>query len=322
MTTHAVLGPGGIGGLVGGLLGRADHSVIFIVRPEQAATYPSFVHVDSAVYGQFDAPVRAVARLDQAADVLWITCKATQLEAALTSVPADMVNQATIVPLLNGLDHVAILRGVFSADAVIVGMIRTESTLIAPGQVKHGGWHVTTADDDDPASLAPVELAGPGPRRPRADAIAAALASAGIPCRVRDTESQVIWQKLAVVAPYALATTAVAGPIGAVRSEPEVLAHLRGAAAEAVDVAIALGVDLDRDQILSSLDRYPDSMRVSMERDLAAGRELELANVADPVIREGQARGLEMTSMQWLLARARARAEAIPPLREAEPICE
>jgi 2-dehydropantoate 2-reductase len=126
---------------------------------------------------------------------------------------------------------------------------------------------------------------------------------------VRADENQVVWQKLAVVAPYALATTAVAGPIGMVRSDPEVLAHLRSAAAETVDAAIALGVDLDREETLAALDRFPDSMRVSMERDLAAGRELELANVADPVIREGRAYGFKMTSMEWLLQRARARAE-------------
>jgi 2-dehydropantoate 2-reductase len=322
MTTHAVLGPGGIGGLVGGVLARAGHEVIFIVRPGRAEAQPPFVHVDSAIYGQFDAPVRAADRLDQPADVLWITCKATQLGAALTSIPADTVTRATIVPLLNGLDHVTTLRTVFPPDAVIVGMIRTESTLVAPGEIVHGGWHVANADSDDVTSLAPVELAGPGALRQRANAAAAELAEAGIPCRVRDSESQVIWQKLAVVAPYALATTAVAGSIGAVRSDAEVLAHLRGAAAEAVDVAIALGVELDREQILRSLERYPDSMRVSMERDLAAGRELELGNVADPVIREGRAHGLEMTSMQWLLARAKARAGTSPMRRKAEPVCE
>jgi 2-dehydropantoate 2-reductase len=320
MTTHAVLGPGGVGGLVGGLLAMAGREVIFIVRPGRARSYPSSVHVDSAVYGQLDVSVTVADRLDQPADVLWVTCKATQLEAALTSAPAHMVADATIVPLLNGLDHVATLRRAFPANAVVVGEIRTESTLVAPGHIVHGGWHVTTADDDDFRTLAPVELAGPGALRQRADAVASELAAAGIPCRVRDSESQVIWQKLAVVAPYALATTAVAGPIGAVRADVDVLGHLRSAAGEAIDVAGALGVELDRDLLLSSLDRYPDSMRVSMERDLAAGRELELANVADPVIREGSAHGVAVTSMQWLLARAQARAGAARSPREAEPV--
>jgi 2-dehydropantoate 2-reductase len=307
---HAVLGPGGIGGLIGGLLARAGRDITFIVRPGQAASHPHSVHVDSAVYGTFDADIGVTERLDGPVDVLWVTCKATQLEQALGAVPAGAVAGAAVVPLLNGLDHIAVLRHAYGAEAVIVGMIRTESTRVAPGRIVHGGWHVPdVTDGEDSTALAPVELAAGQAAPALAEMVAAELRAAGIRTQVRADENQVVWQKLAVVAPYALATTAVAGPIGMVRSDPEVLAHLRSAAAETVDAAIALGVDLDREETLAALDRFPDSMRVSMERDLAAGRELELANVADPVIRDGRAHGFKMTSMEWLLQRARARAE-------------
>lgn len=310
MLTHAVLGPGGIGGLVGGLLARAGRDVTFVVRPGQAAAYPLAVHVESAIYGEFDADVRVTETLDKPVDVLWVTCKATQLAQALAAAPAAQVDGAIVVPLLNGLDHVAAVRREYGAAAIVVGMMRTESTRVAPGRIKHGGWHVPDADERDTQATAPMELAENPAAPVIAGLVAAEARAAGIRCQVRATENQVIWEKLVVVAPYALATTAVAGSIGVVRSKPDVLAHLRRAAGETIDVATALGVELDRGKLLAALDLYPDSMRVSMERDLAAGRELELANVADPVIREGRAHGLDMTSMAWLLDRARAQAEA------------
>jgi 2-dehydropantoate 2-reductase len=123
-------------------------------------------------------------------------------------------------------------------------------------------------------------------------------------------ENQVVWQKLAIVAPYALATTAVAGSIGVVRANKEVLDHLRIAAGEAVDVAAAMGVDLNKTKVMDTLERYPDAMRVSMERDLAAGRDLEIANVADPIIREGERKGVSVASLRWLRDRAVAQAAA------------
>lgn len=265
---HAVLGPGGIGGLIGGLLARAGRDVTFVVRPGQASSHPHSVHVDSAIYGTFEAPIRVTERLDGPVDVLWVTCKATQLEQAIGRVPAAAVTGAAVVPLLNGLDHIAVLRQAYGAEAVIVGMIRTESTRVAPGRIVHGGWHVPdVTDGEDSTALAPVELAGGQADPALAEMVAAELRAAGIRCQVRADENQVVWQKLAVVAPYALATTAVAGTIGMVRSDPEVLAHLRSAAAETVDAAIALGIDLDREETLAALDRFPDSMRVSMERD-------------------------------------------------------
>lgn len=263
---HAVLGPGGVGGLVGGLLARAGREVIFVVRPGQAASYPRSVHVDSVVFGEFDAEIAVTEQLDAPVDVLWVTCKATQLETAIAAAPKRAVAGSAVVSLLNGLDHVAILRNAYGAESVIVGMIRTESARVAPGRIVHDGWHVSDAADEDPMATAPLELAVNISAPKLAETVAAELKAAGIRCQVRADENRVIWQKLAVVAPSALATTAVAGSIGMVRSDVEVLAHFRRAAAETLDVAVALGVDLDRDDVLAALDRYPDSMRVSMER--------------------------------------------------------
>jgi 2-dehydropantoate 2-reductase len=311
VVTHAVLGPGGIGGLIGGLLARAGRDVTFIVRPGQAASYPRSVHVESVIYGEFDAAIQVTEQLGVPVDVLWVTCKATQLQQAIGAAPPDQVAGAAVVPLLNGLDHIAFLRRAYGDDSVLVGMIRTESTRVAPGRIVHGGWHVPdVTDEDDTETTAPLELAGNEAAPRLVSTVADELTAAGIRHRVRADENRVIWEKLTVVAPYALATTAVAGSIGTVRANADVLAHLRSAARETIDVAAALGVRLDRDELLAALDRYPDSMRVSMERDLAAGRELELANVAYPVIREGRALGLDMTSMEWLLERARAQVMA------------
>ncbi len=50
-----------------------------------------------------------------------------------------------------------------------------------------------------------------------------------------------MWQKLAVLAPHALATTGVAGPIGAARANAEVLDHMRNGTLEIVAVAARAG---------------------------------------------------------------------------------
>jgi ketopantoate reductase len=42
------------------------------------------------------------------------------------------------------------------------------------------------------------------------------------------------------------------------------------------------------------------SARVSMERDLADGRPLEIANIVDPLIREGRARNVPVASLEHL----------------------
>ena len=106
---HAILGAGGVGGLIGACLARSGDSVTMVLRPESLAKYPEQLQLESA-FGNFSVPVARAAEVPSA-DVLWITVKATQLDKALASfTKPDSVK--AIVPLLNGIDHLAVLRAV------------------------------------------------------------------------------------------------------------------------------------------------------------------------------------------------------------------
>jgi 2-dehydropantoate 2-reductase len=84
---HAILGAGGVGGLVGGALARAGHPVTLLVRPGREEHYPERLSVQSQTLGSFEAPVQVAERLGGPSEVVWITVKATALEAALDAVP-------------------------------------------------------------------------------------------------------------------------------------------------------------------------------------------------------------------------------------------
>src|ERR1700736_4848139 len=104
---HAILGAGGVGGLVGACLAHSGASVTLVVRPEALAKYPRKLRLESS-FGNFDVDVACASEVPPV-DVLWITVKATQLGAALSAVKNPKSVKA-IVPLLNGIDHVALLR--------------------------------------------------------------------------------------------------------------------------------------------------------------------------------------------------------------------
>src|SRR5580704_7593857 len=103
---HAILGAGGVGGLIGACLAHAGDSVTLVVRRETLAQYPKQLQLESS-FGNFTVEV-AIAAEVPAVDALWITVKATQLDSALNAFKnPDSVR--AIVPLLNGIDHVAFL---------------------------------------------------------------------------------------------------------------------------------------------------------------------------------------------------------------------
>ncbi|MGC2373482.1 MAG: 2-dehydropantoate 2-reductase N-terminal domain-containing protein, partial [Solirubrobacteraceae bacterium] len=67
----AVLGPGGVGGLVAGALDRAGTSVTAIARTSTAEKIAEHgLRVSSVLLGDFVAHPRAAPRLDEPVDVL------------------------------------------------------------------------------------------------------------------------------------------------------------------------------------------------------------------------------------------------------------
>jgi 2-dehydropantoate 2-reductase len=257
---HAFLGMGGIGGLLAAALARADATCVVLLRPETLADYPGRITVESTVLGAFGIDVPATTTLDRDIDVLWIATKATQLQEALALAPPERVGNATVIPLMNGVDHVALLRDRY--PAVIGGAIRVESERLPPAQIRQSSPFLR------------VELAG-------AEPVAAELGRAGIDCRVRDDERSLLWDKLAFLAPIALATTAFDAPLGAVRDNE----LYNGCHKEALAIATAEGARIDEAALLALQQAAPSEMRSSMQKDVAAGREPELDAIAGPIIR-------------------------------------
>src|SRR5208282_5155508 len=113
---HAILGAGGVGGLIGACLAHAGDSVTLVVRRDRVEQYPKQLRLESP-FGNFTVNVSVAADVP-AVDVLWITVKATQLESALAALKNPDAVRA-IVPLLNGIDHVSLLRARYGSGRVI-----------------------------------------------------------------------------------------------------------------------------------------------------------------------------------------------------------
>jgi 2-dehydropantoate 2-reductase len=279
---HAVLGGGGIGGLLAGALARSGTEVVLLLRPETLARYPGRLTVESAVLGNFEVEVPAVPLLDRPVDVVWIATKATQLEAALALAPVDQVGAAVVIPLLNGVDHVGLLRAHYRH--VTAGAVRVESERISPTLIRQSSPFLR------------FELAG-------AQTAQDELRQAGIECHARDDELSLLWDKLAFLAPVALTTSALDAPLGTAREDP----RLAGCREEALEVARAEGAHVDGDAVRKLHEGAPAPMRSSMQKDLEAGREPELDAIAGPILRGGRQHGLPTESTQQLADQVRAR---------------
>ena len=298
----AVLGPGGVGGLLAGVLDRAGTEVVVIAREQTAASIAeNGVRVQSVTFGDFVAHPPALARLQEPVDVLIVATKAAGLATALERVAAA---PRLVLPLLNGLDHLELLRERVAPESVLAGSIRVEADRPAPGVVVH----------TSPFLL--VSMAGGEHERALVDELAQLLTDAEVPVRLGESEAQVMWSKLVRLNALACTTSAYDKLLGEIRSTPQLRADLVGAIEEACAVGRAEGAEaIEPGKALGELERAHATLGSSMQRDIAAGREPELDAIPGSVLRAAARHGLACPTIERLVAMIAARAGVPLPAR-------
>ena len=266
-----VLGPGAIGGLVAARLSQAGHEVTVIATERTAIAIELMGMKLRTPHEQLETRPIARSWLTEPVDVLFVTTKAPDLPAALERTPPALLSGSTIVPLLNGVDHLPLLRAKYPESRVVAASIDVRASRPRAGVTdQHSiGCEVTLTADRGPLE--------------RRWTVASLLRGPGLDVRTDPDEARILWRKLAGLAPYALLTTSAQAPIGPARERyPNWATALANEAAEAARQA---GVSIDAGLIASRLTRMPDQMRSSMLDDHLAGRPLELDAIVGPILR-------------------------------------
>jgi 2-dehydropantoate 2-reductase len=220
-----------------------------------------------------------------------VTVKAFVLDEALNRIPPSVLGKALVVPFLNGVEHVTLLRERLPLATVMPATIRIEVTQRAPGEI------------EQLSSLAKVEIANNPQTNDRVDPFVELLGKMGFDVFCRGDEEAMLWEKLGFLAPLALLTTAHDSPIGEVRVDHR--DELVRVVNEISIVANAEGAPIDPADILLQLDSVPASMKSSMQRDARAGRPYEIEAVGGAILRRASAHLISVPATHRLVTRLR-----------------
>jgi 2-dehydropantoate 2-reductase len=207
-----------------------------------------------------------------------------------------------VLPLLNGLDHLKLLRERFPPTSVLAGSIRVEADRPQPGVVVHTSPFLLVDMAANDAAVGPAM-----------QSLADALAAAEVPVRVLDSEAEVMWSKLVRLNALACTTSAYDKLLGEIRSTPPLRADLVGAIEEACAVGKAEGArDVDAEKAIGELELAHATLGSSMQRDIAAGRVPELDAIPGSVLRAAARNGLSCPTIERLVAMIEARIAGTP----------
>jgi 2-dehydropantoate 2-reductase len=286
--TAAVLGPGAVGGSLAVRLSNAGVNVICVAHPEAAGLIALAGLVVESPEGTLTARLEVVEQLVKPVDLLLVTVKAPGLDDAVERVDPDAVANGVVLPLLNGLEHMEVLRARFGGR-------------VAAGTISHfvayraGRVQIIEATPSPVITLASETLS-----RTEVEAAADMLRRARIDVRVGQVEKRVLWHKLARIAPLAAATSASGRTVGELRNDPEWRPRLDSAIVEACAVAEADGVPLQASSQWAIIDEMADETTTSAARDVVAGRRSELDAILGSVLRAGERLGVPTPTLTEL----------------------
>ena len=272
---HAIIGAGGVGGLIGAVLAHEREQVSMVVRPGTLGDYTGPLRLESP-FGEYGESVSWTDKMPQT-DVAWLTVKAPQLDAAMKTLAAGPLPDA-IVPLLNGVEHVATLRSKFGHARIIPATIAVETERIAPARIVHR------------SPFARLHMATSG--KTLLGRTIDQLQRVGFTCVFVDDEPTLLWQKIVFLGPLALSTTAADKPIGGLVEDPALWKRLRASVHEACETGRAEGAKLNEEVVLESIKKLPAGMRSSMQKDVAQGNQPELDAIGGAIVRAAARHGI------------------------------
>lgn len=288
-----VLGAGAIGGYVGGRLQQAGSDVTFLVRPARQQALQRDGLVIKSKKGDATLPVKTVLGGAEGGpyDVVIVTCKAYDLDSAIEAIAPAVGPNTTVVPLLNGMNHIDRLVARFGAERVVGGLARIGVALSAEGTVLHTSPFAAISfgeRDGAAARAALVELD-------------AAVKKAGLDGGLHQKIVQDLWDKWIMLCTLAAMTTLFRGTVGDILESAEGQAVVLETVEECRKVAAAAGCDPGEKgmaNVRGYLTQKGSMFAASMLHDLEKGGMVEADHVVGDMIARAKKVGIETPNLR------------------------
>ena len=297
----AIVGAGAMGSVYAGLLGSAGHEIWAVDpwREHVAAIRERGLRVEGA---SGDRTVRINATTDAAepgeAELVVLATKAMDVAAAAEAARPLVGRDTLVLSIQNGVGGPDVAAGVLGGERVAVGVAGGfGASVVAPGHVHHNGFELVRLGERT------------GPVTPRIEAVAEVWRTAGFTVRTYDDVDRLVWEKLVCNVAFSGTCTVLGRRIGEVIDDEAAWSVASRCAAEAFEVARALGIALEFDDPIAYAREFglaiPDA-KPSMLLDLEAGRRTEVDFINGAVPREGREVGVEAPANETVSALVRA----------------
>lgn len=276
-----VVGAGAIGGYFGGRLLELKRDVTFLVRPKRAAELSRQGLGIRSRFGDVNLPRPATVlaeNIRETFDLVLLSCKAYDLESALTSFAPAVGPHTVILPLLNGVRHLDALDERFGRDRVLGGQCLIAAA-VKDGEIIHLNENHELSFGERNGELSD-----------RVKAIVRLMEGARFNANASTEILQEMWEKWVFLASLAGSTCLMRATIGDICASPGGTDFILGLLEECRSIAAAEGYPMREAQLTrarSMLTATGATLTASMLRDLERNAPIEADHIIGDLLRRG-----------------------------------
>ena len=288
----AIMGAGGVGGCLGGLLGKAGNDVWLIVRGEHLEAIRANGLKLVRPNTEFVVQVNATDNPAEVGpvDLVLFTVKTYQNRHVITTLKPLMGHETSVITLQNGVESHEQLGAVLGPSNILPGAYWASSHILSPGVIGEDvRAQISFGEIDDTDNL-------------RSPDIRKVFRDAGIETEISLDPLRVLWEKFIVLSALAGITSAAQTRPKELLKYPDARTMFCNAMEESLAVGLAKGINLPDDLVQNSL-KYIESLpdfQNSMQGDYEAGRPTELEALSGAVIRLGKQIGVKTPVHEFL----------------------
>lgn len=281
-----MFGAGGVGGYFGARLAQAGCDVSFVARGAHLeAIRRDGLRLVSPKGDAHITGVRASASPADLgpADVVFLTVKMYDVDAAAQSLGPLLGPDTMVVTLQNGVEATAMVERHVGRARTAGGVAYVAAVIEPAGTIRHTALDALIVGELD------------GTMSPRLVALRDAAATASFTFTASPQIQVDQWAKFARLSVFSGMTCVTRSPLGVLRADAGLFAMLERAVDETLAVGRALGVPLGpqiRDEVFGMYRNMPPQARSSMLEDLERHKALELPWLSGAVVRLGAEAGV------------------------------
>jgi 2-dehydropantoate 2-reductase len=290
----AVIGAGAMGTIYGGRL--SQHNDVFLIDVNrdivERVNRGGVILRENGIDSRFRPKAALSSENIGTVDLVILFVKSQFSRSALKENMSLIGDETYVMTLQNGSGHEDVLSEAVPVDRVIIGTTEDNGSLIEPGHANHGGNGRTNIGmiHPDTAGVLPV--------------IRDCFDSCGFTTLIHENIQKLIWDKLFTNVSLSALTGILQVKMGFIAKDPHAWNLAESLVSEALEVAGAMGLEFERDEILAKVrktsENNPDG-RTSIYTDLKNGRLTEVDAISGSVVRAAKKYGVAVPSHEFVV---------------------